>query len=105
MELSGQSSDTYTTLFAIWFFGDFQVFFWCHEGFLIGEECKDRGAGRNYVPDGWRGALSSTMFEEIAEKRDSGERGNSLAWSAKIYFNGKTDRYLTGIYNVLSVFR
>lgn len=31
----------------------FKFFSGCHEGFLIGEgECKDRGAGTTYVPDG-----------------------------------------------------
>ena len=52
MEPLERSSDTYTASFAIGFSGCFQVFFWCHEGFLVGEECKDRGTGTMYVPDG-----------------------------------------------------
>ena len=47
-----RSSDTYTALFAIGFSGVFQVFFYCHDDFLIGEECRDRGAGTTEVPDG-----------------------------------------------------
>ena len=52
VEPAEQSSDTYRALFATGFSGGFQVFFWYHDDFLIGEECRNRGAGTTYVPDG-----------------------------------------------------
>ena len=45
VEPAERSSDTYTALFATGFSEFFQVFFWYHDDFLIGEECRDRGAG------------------------------------------------------------
>ena len=62
MEPAERSSDTYTALFATGFSGGgFQVFFWYHDGFLIGEECRDRGGGTTKVPDGCYGAASIMM--------------------------------------------